>query len=236
MKTHKNQEQLTKMLKENKISQEDHDLLLGAMDKDKQSCFSKQNLSLLVNPFQKIAGVQALMFGLIIMLVVSFLSAIGAGSLSISSAGIVHNKTTGLSLTQLTYQYFALWLIFSLGFALTAKLFRKKIRLIDFLGTFAFAYYPSIFLGAITAITQIINPSFLTSIKEMATKTLPLFSPGILAYLVLVMFFQVWQIATQLYAFKESSGLTGKKLGWGFAITYLLISILGTQLIARLIA
>ncbi|MDF1827932.1 MAG: hypothetical protein P1U39_06590 [Legionellaceae bacterium] len=234
MKTYKNQEQLTKMLNENKISQEDYDILLGAMDK--KSFFSKKTFSLLVNPFQKIAGAQALMLGLMIMLVVSFLSAIGTGSLSISSAGIVHNKTTGLSLSQLTCQYFALWLMFSLGFALTAKLFRKKIRLIDFFGTFAFAYYPSIFLTAITAITQVMNPSFLTSIKEMATETLPLFSPGILAYLTLIMFFQVWQIATQLYAFKESSGLTGKKLGWGFATTYLLISMLGSQLIARLIA
>jgi hypothetical protein len=33
LKTYKNQEQLTKMLNANKISQEDYDILLGAMDK-----------------------------------------------------------------------------------------------------------------------------------------------------------------------------------------------------------
>lgn len=234
MTTYKNQEQLTKMLNENKISQEDYDILLGAMDK--KSFFSKRNFSLLLNPFQKIAGAQALALGLVILLVVSFLGAIGTGSLSISSDGIVQHQTTGLSLYQLVCQYFAFWFIFSVCFALTAKLFRKKIRLIDFFGTFAFAYYPSIFSGAITAITQYINPGFLTSIKEIARQTLPLFSPGIIAYLILITIFQVWQIATQFYAFKESSGLTGKKLGWGFAITYLLVSILGGQFIAHMIA
>lgn len=236
MTTHKNQEQLAKMLKENKISQEDHDLLLGAMDKDKQSYFSKQNLSLLVNPFQKIAGVKALALGLIILLVVSFLSAIGTGSLSISSAGFVQHHTTNPSLFSLIRQYFAFWFIFSVCFALTATLFRKKIRLVDFFGTFAFAYYPSILSAAITAITQSINPNFLASFKEIATQTPPLFSPSTIAYIIIVMFFQVWQIATLFYAFKESSGLTSKKLGWGFAITYLLTSLIGGQVITRFIA
>jgi hypothetical protein len=234
MTMHKNQEQLTNMLKANKISQEDYDILLGAMDK--KSFFSSNNLSLLVNPFQKIAGIKALLFGLLIMLTVSVLSAIGNGSLSISRAGFVQHQTMFPGFFLLTCQFLAFWFIFSLGFALTAKLFRKKIRLIDFFGTIGFAYYPSIFSAAITAITQSVNPSFLASLKDMATQTPPLFSPSIIAYIILVMIFQVWQIATLFYAFKESSGLTSKKLGWGFAVTYLLVSLIGGQLITRLIA
>jgi len=58
----------------------------------------------------------------------------------------------------------------SVCFALTAKLFRKKIRLIDFLGTFAFSYYPSLISMIITAIAQSVNPHLSTSIKEMAAQ------------------------------------------------------------------
>jgi hypothetical protein len=230
----KNQEQLTNMLKANKISQEDYDILLGAIDK--KSFFSKTNFSLLVNPFQKIAGVKALMLGLVFLLVTSFLNAIGNGSLVISSAGFIQPQTTNPGFFTLTGQYLALWLMLSVCFALTSKLFRKKIRLIDFLGTFAFSYYPSLVLMIITAITQTINPHLLTSIKELAAQTPPHFSFGIIMYLLMVMIPQVWQVATHFYAFKESSGLTGKKLGWGFAITYILVLMVGSQVIVRFIS
>jgi len=230
----KNQEQLTHMLKENKISQDDYDILLGAMDK--KSFFSKTNFSFLMNPFQKIAGVKALMLGLPILLVASFLNAIGNGSLVISRAGFVQHQTTNPGLFTLIGQYFAIWLMLSVCFALTAKLFRKKIRLIDFLGTFAFSYYPSLVTMTITAIAQSVNPHILTSIKEMAAQTPPHFSFGITIYLLILIIPQVWQVATHFYAFKESSGLTGKKLGWGFAITYILVLMVGSQVIVRFIS
>jgi hypothetical protein len=230
----KNQEQLTSMLKTNKISQEDYDILLGAMDK--QSFFSQANFSLLLNPFQKIAGVKALLFGLAILFATSFFNAIGNGSLVVSSAGFIQHKTAVPGFFALTGQYLGLWLMLSVCFALTAKLFRKKIRFIDFLGTFAFSYYPSLISMIITAIAQSINPHLSTSIKEMAAQTPPHFSFGIIMYLLILIIPQAWQVATHFYAFKESSGLTSKKLGWGFAITYILVLMVGSQLIVRLIS
>lgn len=228
----KNKEQLSNMLKENKISQKDHDILLGAMDK--KSFFSKNNLFLLVNPFQKIAGVKALLFGLIILLITSCLNAIGNGSLIVSGASFVQKQNGLPGLFLLTCQLLTLWLILSVCFALTAKLFRKKIRFVDFLGTFAFAYYPTFLSAAVTATLQSINPNFYASIITMATT--PHFSFGMTAYIIFAFVFGIWQVATHFYAFKESSGLTSKKLGWGFAITYILVLMVGGQLIVRLIS
>jgi hypothetical protein len=228
----KNQEQLAKMLKENKISQEDYDILLGAMDK--KSFFSKTNFLLLVNPFQKIAGVKALIFGLPILLVTTFLNTIANGSLVLSRTGFIQHQTTFPGFFALTCQYLVMWFILSICFALTATLFRKKIRFIDFLGTLAFAHYPSLLSAVIMATLQSINANFYSSMIKATTA--PHFSLGTTTFLMFALIVSAWQMTTYFYAFKESSGLTSKKLGWGFAAPFIVAGIIATQIIKLITA
>ena len=57
-------ERLMGMLNENKISQDDYNTLLVALEK--KSFFLKLQSSLWLNPFQKIAGFKALIMGMMI--------------------------------------------------------------------------------------------------------------------------------------------------------------------------
>jgi len=58
------QARLERMLKENKISRQDYNTLLVALEK--KSFFSRMESSLLLNRFQKIAGGKALVIGMMI--------------------------------------------------------------------------------------------------------------------------------------------------------------------------
>ena len=62
---------LENMLRDNKISREDYDILASALKR--KSFFTKMQSSLLLNPFQKIAGLNALVLGMIILFMTSYI-------------------------------------------------------------------------------------------------------------------------------------------------------------------
>ena len=193
-----------------------------------------KNLSaatLLVNPFQKIAGVKALIIGGAILLLMSFLGVMG--NVYFNSALSIHIQTSSPDFFLLAYQNIVACLVLSICFALAAKLYRKKTRFIDFIGTVTFARYPYLFVTALMAIIQNINPGFLAFNEQ---KNAPLeTSLGITIFGISLLILAAWQVATYFYAFKESSGLIGKKLWSGFILSLIVAEVITQQLTRLLI-
>lgn len=226
-----NKERLMGMLNENKISQDDYNTLLVALEKT--SFFSTIQSSLLLNPFQKIAGFKALAIGMIILLLMSYVGVIAKvyfiGSISMLNASVVATQTMNIGFLLLAYQNIVSWLVLTAVFIIAAKILQnKKIRIIDFLGTVSFARFPLLLFTIFTSITRMVNPDML---DVDITKGL-LVHPSIEQYLfsIVGMILVVWQIITYFYALKESSGLIGKKLWLGFIVSIIVAEFISHPL------
>ena len=224
-------ERLMGMLNENKISQDDYNTLLVALEK--KSFLSKLQSSLWLNPFQKIAGFKALIMGMIILLAMSGMGVIAKvyfiGSISLINASAVVKQTMDIGFLLLAYQNIVSWLILSIMFILTAMILqKKKIRIIDFLGTVSLARFPSLLITLLTAIVRMINPGILdVDLSKGIQLHVPLSQT---LYGVTLMVLIIWQIFTYFYAFKESSGLIGKKLVLGFIASIIAAEYAGLPL------
>lgn len=223
-------ERLLKMLDENKISENDYKILLAAID-SKNSKF-KFIISLLVNPFQKIAGVKSLVIGVAIIFVMSYIGVLAklyySAILDITNATEVLHPKVPLSFLVLLYQNLVIWILLSAVYIIIAKIFRaKKVRIVDFLGTTALARYPYFFFTILFFITQLFVPNF--SLYDTAKGYI---HPNILMMLLGVIFLLcgIWQLVAYYYAFKESSGLTHKKLWIGFVVSMLIAEIASLKL------
>lgn len=222
-------ERLMGMLAENKISEEDYNTLLMALKK--KSFSSRIESSLWLNPFQKIAGFKALLLGIIVLLVMSYTGALGGlyflGPLTTINASIVVKQSQHIGFLLLAYQNTVSCLILTTLFFITAKILtKKKLRIIDFLGTVTLSRFPLALFTVITSIVRMVDP---TSLDIDMSKGLPLhtFTMGLFILSVIGMVIIVWQIITYFYAMKESSGLVGKKLWLGF-----IVSLVTAELIA----
>jgi len=214
------QARLERMLKENKISQQDYNTLLVALEK--KSFFSRMESSLLLNPFQKIAGGKALVIGMMILVAMSYIGVIAKvyfiGPLTAVNYTILTKQTMDIGFLLLAYQNIICWLVLSALFVIAAKILqKKKLRIIDFLGTVSLARFPLLLLTIIMSIIRQVSPAMLDI--DM-TKGIPLHyaSSGEYVLNAIVAILLVWQIITYFYAMKESSGLVGKKLWLGFIV------------------
>ena len=228
-------ERLMVMLNENKISQDDYNTLLVALEK--KSFFLKLQSSLWLNPFQKIAGFKALIMGMMILLAMSGMGVIAkvyfVGSISIINASAVAKQTMDISFLLLAYQNIVSWLILSAMFILAAMILqKKKIRIIDFLGTVSLARFPALLITILIGIVRMINPSILDVDMSKGISLHASFSQTLLGVLMMVLI--VWQIFTYFYAFKESSGLIGKKLVLGFIASIIAAEYSGLPLTTML--
>ena len=220
---------LDKMLNEHKISQEDYSVLSKALHR--KTFYTKMQSQFWLNPFQKIAGFKALLIGMIILLVISYLGVIAKvyflGPIGIINASALATQTNATGFLFLTYQNIVSWLTLSILFIVTAKILQKqKLRIVDFVGTVVFAQYPTLFNVMFIGISRIIFPNLWD--VDMS-KGMPIHA-SIGQYIngVVVSVLIVWQIITYFYAFKESSGLLEKKLWIGF-----LVSIIAAGFIAN---
>ncbi|WP_235659330.1 hypothetical protein [Legionella maceachernii] len=215
------------MLKENKISEADYLLISAALNK--KSVFTNIENSLLINPFQKIAGFRALLLGLLLMITMSLLGVVVNiyfdGSLGFFfPMGLKAAIKPNFFL--LLYQNAAAVFITASLFMATALLFRKKrIRVIDFFGTVALARYPLLISLLFTMIEKYLDPS---RYNEDITKGIELHltligTIGNLIFLTCI----IWQIITYFFALKEASGLGGKSLWLSFIIAILLSDVAG---------
>ncbi|MDF1646856.1 MAG: hypothetical protein P1U61_07775 [Legionellaceae bacterium] len=220
-------ERLDKMFQEKKISEADYKVLITAMDK--KSLFKKIESSILINPFQKIAGLKALIWGMMILVSMSFLGVIGQvyfiGVMGVLNAHALVKQAIDINFFLLAYQNLVSWIVLSSVFMATAKIFQKKrIRIIDFLGTVAFARFPLLIMTVCMALIQLVNPGFLAI--DM-THGIPM--KGSLAmsgFSVVILCLFIYQIAAYFFALKESSGLVGKKLWVSFIASFIVAEVI----------
>lgn len=220
----KDLEKLTDLFKNGKISEDDFKLLSAALVNRNSRIPSI--FAIAINPFQRIAGASALIIGLMIIVIMSYLGVIAKvyfpGIIDVLNSVVVKNPQIPLSFQLLLYQNLVCWLILSILFFIGSKVFQpKKIRIIDFLGTVALARYPFLLVTAFISIIQIINPNFMNI--DITKGIQSQMSFGMILFSLLVISFAIWQITTYFFALKVSSGLIGKKL-W---ITFVVALILG---------
>lgn len=222
---------LDKMLNEHKISQEDYSVLSKALHR--KAFYSKMQSKFWLNPFQKIAGFKALVIGMMILLMISYLGVVAKvyflGPISIINAAALAKQTNAIGFLFLTYQNIVSWLTLSILFIVTAKVLQKqRLRIVDFLGTVVFAQYPTLFNVLFIGISRFIYPSLW---EVDMSKGMPIHaSIGQYVNGAVVSVFMVWQIITYFYAFKESSGLLEKKLWIGFLVSIIAAGFIASPL------
>ena len=113
----------------------------------------------------------------------------------------------------------------AVSFMIAAKILQKnKIRIIDFLGTVALARFPTLLITICIYLIRVFYPS---TLEVDMSKGYPIHAT-LIQYLVslIITTLVVWQAFTYFYAFKESSGLLGKKLLWGFLGVIILVQFI----------
>ncbi len=223
----KDKERLDKMLQEKKISEADYKVLTAAMDK--QSFFAKISGSFLINPFQKIAGAKALILGMIVLALMSFLGVIAKvyfiGVMGVINAHAVVKQMVDINFFLLAYQNVVSWLVLSGVFMIAAKIAHKKrIRVVDFLGTVAFARFPLLILTGFMSLVQVFNPAFLAIDLSQGIPMKGSLGMSLFGVVILSLF--MYQIATYFHALKVSSGLVGKKLWLSFIASLIIAEMI----------
>lgn len=222
---------LENMFAANKISKDDYLLLLNTLDTKLSSVDTY--VSFLINPFQKVAGIRALIAGICIVLAMSFLGIIAnvyfEGVLGCTFALSFKNAKINPNFLFLFYENIVACFSLTLFFLATAKIFKqKRIRIIDFFGTVTLARFPYLILVASEAALQVIKPALFDF--DPAKNFEFHFSFILFMSNIFWTFCYMWQIATYFYALKESSGLTGKKLWISFLISIIFCEMLGLYL------
>lgn len=150
---------------------------------------NKTLFRMLLTPFYWIAGAKSLVLGLIVMGLTAFICSLNGMSFD----GALDAHITGLRGNLPMHIYFQLstWIIFSILFMLTIKIFSNtKFRLIDILGTVAMSQIPLILVALwgftpmakvltldpenVTNMIQVLRENMLTLIINSLAMLLPL--------------------------------------------------------------
>lgn len=151
---------LTDMLRQNKISQSEFEMLATALDK--KSIFPNLEESLFINPFRKVAGFKALLIGVGISILMSLFASYSNIYLEgIFGAVLAINLKTQIKpdFMLLMYQATVDWVVLATLFYFAAILCGKyRIRIIDFLGTVALSRFPYLILTGYMALSNWLTP------------------------------------------------------------------------------
>lgn len=188
----------------------------------------KMKLSLFLNPFEKIAGVQALIWGVAGMVVSTLISYFS----SFHYHGLLHfGPAPNNTFICFLIEHIVVWLVPAVLFLVGGLIFSKsRIRIVDVFGTVAFAQLPLIFMNLIflTPPMQRLNKmDFDLSPMEMIEQ--PGFILSIWVSLVSTIFL-VWALVWMFNALKVSCNLKGYTLG----IIYC-IGVFGGDFLCRII-
>jgi len=188
----------------------------------------QQQLKLLWNPFEKIAGVEALLWGLLgiaISTVVSWFSHTHYHGLM--SFGPNSNN----DFMVFAMEHVVVWLVPAILFLLGGLIFSKsRIRIVDVFGTVAFAQLPFVLMSLFSLLPP------MQHINNMALDLPPMeliSQPGFITAVWFAMFsviFLIWTLIWMFQALKVSCNLKGVKLGVIYAV-----AILGGDVLCRII-
>lgn len=214
---------LDKMLQEHKISEEDYAILATALKR--KTIFNKIHSTFLLNPFQKIAGLKALFLGMITLLLISFFGVKAQlfylSPMSTINASVLAKQTITHPFMFLLGQNMICWLILATLLCITAKIIqKKKTRFVDFFGTIAFGRFPTLLVTLSILLMRIINPSLLDI--DMSSGYPIHFSLMQYIWSIPIVVLAIWQAVIYFYAYKESSGLMGKKCVLSFLAAFII--------------
>jgi len=192
------------------------------------------NRNFLLNPFDKIAGQQALLYGLIIMLVSAFLSILFNARFD----GILDLHFTNVSpgwKVALLDQGVNIVSLF-IAFFIVARLFgAKHTRWIDIIGTFALARAPYMLLPLLNFNNKL--GGYGERVFELISSTnyedlnpADFFEWWMIPYFLILFLGLVWMIILYFQAFKISTNLKGNQLIFSF-----IIGIFAAELISKLL-
>jgi hypothetical protein len=202
-------EQLSQLLQSGKITADEFELLSQKLKGKKSPRAGIKEIVL--NPFQRVAGLNALLLGGAIMIFMSVIASFAqhyypsALSLQIFDPKEIRSEVW----VRLAENIGIVLILGTLSFLISKGLTRKPLRWVDFVGTIALARYPYAVLTLGLFFLTYIFPE----IKVLASSERVNMSTGAsLSIAVLAFSGFTWQILAYFYAIKESSGLIGKKL------------------------
>ncbi|MSP53231.1 MAG: hypothetical protein EXR81_03140 [Gammaproteobacteria bacterium] len=200
-----------------KISEEDFKVLSTALNN--KSAGLSSVISFLINPFQKITGMSALLPGVIILLLSSYVcwytNFYVIDIFDIAQRKSVPHPNVPYTFWLLIYQNAISWLTLSILYIVVAKLFQKKhLRITDFIGMVGLARLPFLFLMLLLLGIDFFQANYIPSFFYQTWLT-ALFQ----LFIYLLLF---WQLALYFYALKEASGLTKNKLIFATIISLLI--------------
>ena len=164
---------------------------------------SNTNTDLLWNPFTRIAGWQAMIFGWIFMAIAATVGAYN--NVAFDGALDIHLYSLPIWLNIIFI--FSDWNIVFIVMALGSLLMKKQYRFVDLAGTLAFARSPFIIAGILGFIA---TPLTLEQL-ESAQGVLP-FSGGTVIFMFIAIACVAWNIALTYNALKLSCDIKGKNL------------------------
>ena len=181
--------------------------------------------TLLYNPFTCIAGWKALVWGFVGIVV----SVVMAWQIGLHYHGLLHyGGASNNAWWCYAAEHLIVWLIPTLLFYLGGVLFsHSHIRLIDVLGTVAFAQLPFVIMNLFFLPSA--AQYFLHVPLEITMEWLS--SPMLLKAILWVMpslIFMVWVMILMFWALKVSCNLKGARLGWIYAV-----SVIGGDILCR---
>jgi hypothetical protein len=199
----------------------------------------KANYKLLINPFERIAGWEALAWGIGGLFIYSLLSYFsGTHHNGLLQFGMPHSDV----FLRFAAERLVIWLIPTIIFCVGGLILSKsKVRMVDIFGTMAFSLLPFIPVALLdflpwvrkmeAAILQIDMTASPAQMNEQVLQLLKSFDfiIGIIISIFILIFF-VWVLIWMFKALKISCNLKGKSL-W---ILYL-IGIFGGDILTRII-
>ncbi len=175
----------------------------------------KKYIPFLINPFEQIAGYQALAWGLFGMLLSTILSWLSGWHYH----GLLHfGPASNSALWCYAVEHITVWFIPSIIFYMGGLILsRSRIRFIDVLGTIAFAQLPLLIKNGIEflpPLQQLVNMDMspLEMTQQAGYKTAIWLS-------LITIIFLIWTLNWMLKALRVSCHLSGYKLGILYFIT-----------------
>ncbi len=185
---------------------------------------NKNNIwQLLINPFTRIAGWQALFAGIIFIAITAFISTYSGAYFD----GVI-DFHYGKDITFLTSIFILKIDILSITFCMwiAGLLISKKFRIIDILGTMALAKAPMIILAiaAYFATAPELN-------KILQNPQTLLSDAGFVTLIILTIPVTIWSVTLMYQGFKISIGAKGSKLTIAFIVSLFIAEVISKVLI-----
>lgn len=188
---------------------------------------SKEIFSLMINPFTRIAGWQALGLGLVIVVLTGI-----TGTFShVAFDGVIDMHLTQELTPEHSFEFLAIDIVsLVLVMTITGFIISKGFRFIDILGTMTLAKAPYLILAIAGYFT--VSPD----INEIMKNPFIVFqSVSFIILTLLSVPITIWTIILMFNALKTSCGVKGSKLTIAFIIALLISEIISKIVIYKLI-